>query len=385
MCTVTIRTVVGVDSNADNDRDAIIIVGTVKDCPGLKVALFNNLPPAGAQISDGTISRAATILAAGVSAHGVSPTGNERVFTVTFTLDDTTSVKGRCGSRLTGGGAGLLAVCDDDSQCRDAVFWDQPVDCEEDGCPEVTITPSVSDECVNQTRSVSLSIVANPFSTGLAADVDFGDGTSIEPAVFSAVNIGGGTVIGSAAAVHNYSVPGTGTTTFHVTVTIAGRPECKTEIDVPVDACPAQPPPPPPPPPGRCPVDRITLRVLNSAGTDITARLEDGTCLAPGRYVVRADILPTGATTAFAWRVDGIAAAVGQRGVVAISGARTHHRSDDDVSIRLRDRRGLRQRRRRSAALQGSMLSRPHRPGGHVHASVSAVDHRDIDRNRNGH
>jgi hypothetical protein len=41
MCTVTIETVVGVNSNGDNEREAIVVVGTVKDCSGLKVALFN--------------------------------------------------------------------------------------------------------------------------------------------------------------------------------------------------------------------------------------------------------------------------------------------------------------------------------------------------------
>jgi hypothetical protein len=40
MCTVKIETVVGVDSNEDGDRDAVIIVGTVEDCSGLQVALF---------------------------------------------------------------------------------------------------------------------------------------------------------------------------------------------------------------------------------------------------------------------------------------------------------------------------------------------------------
>jgi hypothetical protein len=124
MCTVKIETVVGVDSNGDGDRDAVIIVGTVEDCSGLRVALFGSPPPADAQISDGEVSRAATILAAGVSAHGVSPTGNERVFTVTFTLDDTTSIKGRCGSVKQ---LGLLAVGDDDDKCRDAIVWDKPI------------------------------------------------------------------------------------------------------------------------------------------------------------------------------------------------------------------------------------------------------------------
>jgi PKD domain len=322
MCTVNIRTVVGIDSNGDNDREAIVVVGTIEDCSGLKVALFNSAPPAGAQISDSAISRAATILAAGVGAHGVTPIGNQRVFTVTFTLDDTTSIKGRCGRVFTGGGVGLLAVCDDDSQCRAAVFWDQPIDCVDAGCPQVTITPGAPEACVNQTRSVGLGLVASPFSAGLSADVDFGDGSAAATAAFAQVNLPGGGVIGSASAVHNYSVPGTGTQSFHVTVTIAGRPECRTEIDLSVDACPAGPPPPPPPPPGRCPVERITLRVLDASGTDVTGRLQDGACLPPGRYVVRADIVPAGATSAFAWRVDGIAAAVGQRGVVAINGAR---------------------------------------------------------------
>jgi PKD domain-containing protein len=242
---------------------------------------------------------------------------NERVFTATFTLDDTTKVKGRCGSLLSDQGLGLLAVCDDDDKCRDAKFWDKPVDCEAAGCPQVTITFDPA-ECVNQTRGISLSLVANPFSTGLQADVDFGDGT-VGTVDFVSMDLGGGIVIGSGTAAHNYSVPGSGQASFHVTVTIAGRPECVTTIDIPLDRCPASTPPPPP---GRCPVERITLRVFDASGADVTARLEDGACLPPGRYVVRAEIVPAGATTAFAWAVGGVAAAVGQRGVVAINGAR---------------------------------------------------------------
>ena len=78
---------------------------------------------------------------------------------------------------------------------------------------------------MNQTRSVGLSLAANPFSAGLAADVDFGDGTATESVNFSVVP---GTNIGIASAVHNYSAPATGTATFPVTVTIAGRPDCVT-------------------------------------------------------------------------------------------------------------------------------------------------------------
>lgn len=217
---------------------------------------------------------------------------NERVFTATFTLDDTTKVKGRCGSLLSDQGLGLLAVCDDDDKCRDAKFWDKPVDCEAAGCPQVTITFDPA-ECVNQTRGISLSLVANPFSTGLQADVDFGDGT-VGTVDFVSMDLGGGIVIGSGTAAHNYSVPGSGQASFHVTVTIAGRPECVTTIDIPLDRCPASTPPPPP---GRCPVERITLRVFDASGADVTARLEDGACLPPGRYVVRAEIVPAGATT----------------------------------------------------------------------------------------
>jgi hypothetical protein len=314
MCTVTIRTVVGLDTDGDNERNAIVVVGTVEDCSGVKVALFDTLPAANAQISDGSLGRAATILAPGASAHGVTPSGNERVFTVTYTLADTTNIKGRCGSLLSGQGLGLLAVCDDDEKCRDAKLWDKPVDCEGagGGCPEVAILFDVSDECVNQTKSVSLTLVATPPSTGLAADVDFGDGDSAHVDFTTVAGSSIGTVV------HNYSVPGNGQASFHVTVTITGRAECVTEIDVPVDRCPA--PQPPPPPTDRCPVDRIRVRVFDSTGTDVTPRIEQGVCLPPGRYIVRASIQPAGATTAFAWDVDGESAVVGERGVTAING-----------------------------------------------------------------
>ena len=114
MCKVEIHNVVGVDLNGDNQRDKIIIVGIVEDCSALTVALFDQLPPAGAQVSDGIVDRAATILAAGQSAQGVSPGANQRVFTVTFTLDDTTNIKGRCGA--VPAALGILAVCDDDTR-----------------------------------------------------------------------------------------------------------------------------------------------------------------------------------------------------------------------------------------------------------------------------
>lgn len=311
MCTVKISTVVGVDTNGDNERDEIIVVGVVEDCSGLQVAWFGMLPPAGAQISDSAVVRVATILAPGVSAHGVSPTGNERVFTATFTISET-NAKGRCGGVPTAA-VGFLAVCDDDDQCRDRVLWDKPIDCEGAAtpCPTVTATVDPADQCVGQSRTVSLSLVANPFAA--AATVDYGDGQS-EQINFSQVDLGGGLVIGQAAASHTYSVPGTGTTTFQVTVTIAGRPECVTTVDVEVPTCRAEPPP------GQCPVNQVTLRVINSNGTDVTAQVQSGECLPPGRYLVRADIVPAGATTLFAWGVDGFAAAVGQRGVVAING-----------------------------------------------------------------
>jgi hypothetical protein len=181
----------------------------------------------------------------------------------------------------------------------------------------VTVTADPAADCQGQTRSVSLSLVANPFTT--AAEVDFGDGTASETVNFTSLDLGGGIIIGQAAANHTYSVPGTGTTTFQATVTIAGRPDCVTPIDVAVDTCPTTPPTTPP---GKCPVDRLTLEVLDPNGNPVTAQLEAGTCLPPGRYVIRANIIPPGSTTSFAWRVDGIVAAVGQRGVVAITGAR---------------------------------------------------------------
>src|SRR5262249_20523091 len=310
MCTIKIKKVVGVDTNGDNHSDQLIVVGTVEDCSSLEVALFDGgAPPSGAQISDGAASVAATILPAGASSQGVSPTGNEKVFTATFTTADTPLVKGRCGSvrRL-----GVLAVCDD-GKCQDATGWEKPIDCVKD-CPAVTITPSVSDQCVGQTRSVSLALVANPFSSGLAADVDFGDGNSTGPVNFVSVDLGNGIVIGSASVPHDYAAPASGSTDFQVTVTIDGRPECKTTATVTVNFCPAAPPP------GRCPVGQVTLTVIDSNNNDVTDHIEKGKCLPPGRYRVRAHIVPPHATDAFTWSVDG-AAAAGQSDVVAIHGA----------------------------------------------------------------
>ena len=154
--------------------------------------------------------------------------------------------------------------------------------------------------------------MANPFSTGLAADVNFGDGQS-EQVNLSSADLGGGLVVGQAAVFHVYSVPGSGTISFQVTVTIASRPECVTTVNFDLFRCPEEPPP-------QCPVDQIALRIIDASGTDVTAQVEAGECLPPGRYVVRAEIVPAGSTTTFTWRVDGFAAAVGQRDVVAING-----------------------------------------------------------------
>ncbi len=317
MCTVSLRSVVGVDIDGNGERDQIIVVGTVDDCSGLQVAILDNgvLPGAAAQLFDG-VSRAATLLAPGVAAHGVAPAGNERVFTVTFTLNDLTNFKGRCGTVAGGGGLGLLAVCDDDSQCRDALLWDRPIDCPTTPCPVLSVSADPSVTCDGVSRGVSLSIVVNPFSSGLVAEVSFGDGQSEQVSV-SALDLGGGLVIGQAAVFHAYSVPGTGTTTVQVSVTIAGRRDCITTVNLDLANCPA---PPPPPPPDDCPVDRIRLRVVDASGTDVTPLVEAGDCLAPGLYDVRAVIVPAGATSVFSWRVDGIAAAVGQRDVVAVNG-----------------------------------------------------------------
>lgn len=314
MCNVEIRTVVGVDTNGDNERDEIIVVGVVEDCPGVQVALFSTQPPADAQISDGIAARAGTILPVGDSAHGVSPTGGERVFTAAFTLFDTTLFKGRCGDPVAAT-MGILAVCDNDNQCRDALVWDQPIVCGRADCPVVSVTVDVSDECVGQTRSVSLSIVANPFSAGLAADLDFGDGSPISSVVFSELNVGGGVIIGQAAASHTYAAPGPGATDVQVVVAITGLAECTTTVDISVSACPGRPP-------GECPVERVTLEVEDPNGNSVADQLEDGGCLAPGQYVVRAVVVPPGAAAAFAWSVDGFPAIVGQNGVVAINGAR---------------------------------------------------------------
>jgi hypothetical protein len=319
MCSVNISTVVGVDIDGNGERDKIIIVGTVEDCSGLQVAILGNgvLPGAAAQLSDGA-SRTATLLAPGAGAHGVSPAGNERVFTVTFSLNDTTNFKGRCGT-VVFGGLGMLAVCNDDSQCREAVLWDKPIGCPTNPCPVVSVSVDPSDACEGESRGVSLSVVVNPFSPGLAAEVNFGDGQS-EQVTVSSVVLAGGLVIGQAGVFHAYSVPGSGatsgSTTFQVTVTIAGRPDCITTVSLDLANCPA----PLPPPPGDCPVDQIALRVVDANGTDVTSRLEAGDCLLPGVYVVLAEIVPAGSTNAFSWRVDGFPAAVGQRDVVAVNG-----------------------------------------------------------------
>jgi hypothetical protein len=90
---------------------------------------------------------------------------------------------------------------------------------------------------------------------------------------------------------------------------------CVAEQTFSLEPCPGKPP-------GRCPVDQVKLEVADSNGIDVTGRIEEGECLAPGRYVVRVRISPPGATGDFAWRVDGFAAAIGQRDVVATDGAR---------------------------------------------------------------
>lgn len=107
-------------------------------------------------------------------------------------------------------------------------------------------------------------------------------------------------MIGQAAANHEYSVPGDDTITFTITISVVGRPEC--------------------------PVDQVTLIVLDENGTDVTEQAEND-CLPPGTYVIRAVIVPPDATDTFVWSVDGEAAEVGERDVVSIDG--------DELTIQL--------------------------------------------------
>ena len=326
MCRVEIRNVVALDTNNDNQRDELIIAGIVEDCAAVKVGIFDGPPPQGAEAADGVASTDATIHDPGVEAHGVVPAGNERVFTATFTLFDTTIFKGECGDVPTAT-IGLLAVCVDDAQCRHALVWDQAIPCEggrRDCELNITLTSDVSDQCVTTSRGVALTIVVNPPAQGLSAEVDFGDG-STEIVSIDSIDVGGGIVIAIATVNHDYSVPGNGTITFTITVSIVGRPECQETLDVTLDQCPDDGPPPPPPPP-RCPVERVTLIVLDENGTNVTT-LAEGDCLPPGTYEVRAVIEPSGATDTFLWRVDGESAEVGERDVVSIDG--------DELTIQL--------------------------------------------------
>jgi len=314
MCEIEIRALVPVDTSGDGERDQIIIVGVVEDCTAVSVGIFNAPVPPGAPISAAGAVKQATILGAGVSAHGVSPTGNERVFTATFTLGDTTIFKGGCNEPPTSP-IGFLAVCErDPASCRDDFLWDQLIDCEEGECPDISIDADVSDQC-----NVSLSIIVAPFVQGLSTEVDFGDGTSETVAIQEGPTVAG-VALGQAAVTHSYDAPTA--TTFQVVVSISDQPECSEVIDIPVPACPPAPTPP-------CPVTQVQLALENPP-----PNFREGDCLPPGSYTIVATVVPAGATNTFIWSVDGIQAVVGERGVTAISGNRlTVQLSDSSLSV----------------------------------------------------
>jgi hypothetical protein len=101
--------------------------------------------------------------------------------------------------------------------------------------------------------------------------------------------------------------------TYVATLIILSPASCtgnSIQVDVEVEACG----------PDECPVSSVELVVEDANGTNVTTQLHEDGCLPSGQYVVRAVVEPPGATSDFSWSVGGVAAAVGQRGVVAING-----------------------------------------------------------------
>jgi hypothetical protein len=217
-------------------------------------------------------------------------------------------------AEICGGTPKIFITCLDDGTEQE--LQGPPVECpdvpppDDRGCPDITLSVDVSDDCESGTRSAAVSVTVVPFAQ---ASVDFGDGSAQESVNLQQVNVQG-TTIGTGAASHNYTAPNAGSTTFQATVTIAGRPECFAVIDVAIAACPQGPPP-------NCP-RRVKLRIEDANGVDVTEQVEDGQCLPPGRYWVRATTEPLGVPATFIWNVDGANAQVGQRDVVAITGDR---------------------------------------------------------------
>jgi hypothetical protein len=298
MCKIEIKKLVPMDLTGDGERDQLIVVGVVEDCSGVKVGLFDHPVSPGDSLDGAQGAVPATILGPNVGAHGVFPADNEKVFTATITLNDTTIIKGDCKEPPGPGIIGVLAACEiNPDECRGDFLWDQPIDCEGSECPELSVQVDVSDEC-----SASLSIVVVPFVPGLNISIDFGDGTSETVAIQEGLTVAG-VILGQAAVVHVYQAAND--TTFQAVVTISGRPECTAEIDIPVRACEGV----------DCPVTQVRLEL-----DPPVPGFQEGDCLAPGNYTIAAMVDPSGATASFSWSVDGFQAIVGQRDVTAISG-----------------------------------------------------------------
>jgi hypothetical protein len=124
---------------------------------------------------------------------------------------------------------------------------------------------------------------------------------------------------GTSPASGSFSIPPSGSfsypagDTYVATLFLLSPASCvgdSIQVDVEVEACG----------PDECPVSRVELVVEDANGTNVTTQLQEDGCLPTGQYVVSAVVEPPGATSDFSWSVGGVAAAVPQRGVVAING-----------------------------------------------------------------
>lgn len=173
--------------------------------------------------------------------------------------------------------------------------------CQEVECPPVTVTVRPGRDCNEKNKRTMFFEVTVGEGEQIQYRWDFGDDTPLTPLA---------TGSGVFPADHNYAA----NITYFANLIIVDPPGCTATPDpirVIVDPCPGQ---------EDCPINQVTLEVIDSNGTPVTTQLQNGECLPSGQYVVRAIVEPPGATNSFSWTVDGFAAVVGQRNVVVING-----------------------------------------------------------------
>jgi hypothetical protein len=181
-------------------------------------------------------------------------------------------------------------------------------------CPDITLEAQLDGGCDDEgNRIVHLELLFTPPHPDFVR-VEFGDGREVT------LNANNQAVVETDLVFHPDDLDELTVTA----VVLDGELEeiCRQELPL---AGPLEPCGPP------CPQQ---IHLLVGGDSDLTAAVEGGECLPPGRYVITADVEPAGQTVALTWSVDGAPASVGVAGVVAFDAASlTIELVDDNRSI----------------------------------------------------